>query len=284
MEDYQYTYTEQSVDVRTWNINSPKKLTKQEVQDLAVDSEFGEEGRVSKDKEDLSDVLNDLKESFNLSSSVMRLESYDISHFSGSNAVGACVVYGLEGKLKNNYRTYNISKENASNDIASMQEVIKRRFLKLNETKDGFPNLLIIDGGYVHLKAVRKTLDSLCMKSINLLAISKGVRRKANFDSIHSEGGTSYKVKKGSKVDLFLQEVRDETHRFAISSQKRRQQKSFLKSSLDTIPGIGSKKRTELLRFFGSYKQIERASASDFEAVPGISTKTANNIYNFIHQ
>tara|TARA_B110000003_G_C16165007_1_gene345203 strand:- start:161 stop:508 length:348 start_codon:yes stop_codon:yes gene_type:complete len=115
------------------------------------------------------------------------------------------------------------------------------------------------------------------------MALSKGARRKANFDSIHLEDGLKYRVKNNSKVDLFLQEVRDETHRFAISNQKKKQEKSFLSSSLEAIPGIGKKKQILLLRFFGSFNQIQRASAADLKNVEGISLKTANKIYNFLH-
>ena len=115
------------------------------------------------------------------------------------------------------------------------------------------------------------------------MALSKRARRRAYFDSIHLENGSKYRVKNNSKIDLFLQEVRDETHRFAISNQKKKQEKSFLSSSLEAIPGVGKKKQILLFRFFGSYEQIKRASSSDLQKVAGISLKTADKIYNFLH-
>ena len=239
--------------------------------------------RVLKNEEDLSDIFNSLEEKLGLKKSILRIESYDISHFSGDNAVGACVVYDSNGKLKKEYRLFNINKKNRGNDIASMQEVIERRFKRLKRQKQDLPILLILDGGLTHLKAVRKILNLLDVQSVILMALSKGARRKANFDSIHLEDGLKYRVKNNSKVDLFLQEVRDETHRFAISNQKKKQEKSFLSSSLEAIPGIGKKKQILLLRFFGSFNQIQRASAADLKNVEGISLKTANKIYNFLH-
>ena len=239
--------------------------------------------RISKNEEDLSDLFNSLKEKLGLKKSFLRLESYDISHFSGDNAIGACVVYGPKGKLKKDYRLFNINKKNSGNDIASMQEVIERRFRKLDRQKKDLPILIILDGGLTHIRAVRKILKLLDVKSIALMALSKGARRKADFDSIHLEDGSKYRVNNNSKIDLFLQEVRDETHRFAISNQKKKQEKSFLSSSLEAIPGVGKKKQILLLRFFGSYDQIKRASPSDLQNVAGISLKTADKIYNFLH-
>ena len=239
--------------------------------------------RISKNEEDLSDIFNSLKEKLGLKKSFLRLESYDISHFSGDNAIGACVVYGPKGKLKKDYRLFNINKKNSGNDIASMQEVIERKFKKLDRQKKDLPILIILDGGLTHIRAVRKILKLLDVKSIALMALSKGARRKADFDSIHLEDGSKYRVNNNSKIDLFLQEVRDETHRFAISNQKKKQEKSFLSSSLEAIPGVGKKKQILLLRFFGSYDQIKRASPSDLQNVAGISLKTADKIYNFLH-
>ena len=239
--------------------------------------------RISKNEEDLSDIFNSLKAKLGLKKSFLRLESYDISHFSGDNAIGACVVYGPKGKLKKDYRLFNINKKNSGNDIASMQEVIERRFRKLDRQKKDLPILIILDGGLTHIRAVRKILKLLDVKSIALMALSKGARRKADFDSIHLEDGSKYRVNNNSKIDLFLQEVRDETHRFAISNQKKKQEKSFLSSSLEAVPGVGKKKQILLLRFFGSYDQIKRASPSDLQNVAGISLKTADKIYNFLH-
>ena len=236
----------------------------------------------SLEKLDLSITLDLLKKSLGLRKKIEVLESYDISHHSGKGAVGGCVVYSSKGKIKENYRLFNISKKNSANDIASMQEVIKRRFTNksLNLSK---PSHILIDGGKTHLKAVSKILQDINIKGLELIAISKGARRKAEMDSIHLEGGGIIKVGKGSTPYLFLQEVRDETHRFAINNQKKKQLKLSLQSSLDQAFGIGEVKKRLLLRYFGSTEQIERASIQDLVNVPMIGLKTAKLIYNHLH-
>ena len=230
----------------------------------------------SKEILDISSNLNSLKEFINLNYDIKLIESYDISHHSGKNAVAACVVYGKEGKIKQNYRMFNISKENEGNDIASMEEAIQRRF----ESKDlGLkkPDIILIDGGKAHLNAVSKMLSRIRVKDIEVIAVSKGVRRKADFDSLHRKDKQVIYLK-GSVVHLFIQEIRDETHRFAISRLKKKQNKSSLGSSLDEIIGIGKEKKNNLLRHFGSFEQIKKASFEDFLIVPGIGKETAQTL------
>ena len=236
----------------------------------------------SLEKRDISPTLNLLKSSLGLKKEIKILESYDISHHSGKGAVGSCVVYSSKGKIKESYRLFNINKKNSANDIASMKEVIKRRFTSksLNLSK---PSHLLIDGGKTHLKAVSETLQDINITGLELISISKGVRRKAEMDSIHLVDGNIIRVGKGSAPYLFLQEVRDETHRFAINNQKKKQLKLSLQSSLDQAFGIGEVKKRLLLRYFGSTEQIERASIQDLVNVPMIGLKTAKLIYNYLH-
>jgi len=228
---------------------------------------------------DLSQVFRSLKEYLSLSGSIDLIESYDISHHSGSGAVGGCVVYSLSGKLQDKYRLFNINKKNSGNDIASMKEVISRRF----SNKDlGLvrPSLILIDGGNTHLHAVEKVLTDMGIEDIQLLSISKGARRKAEMDSIHQLNKPVLRIIKGSETHLFLQEIRDETHRFAITMQKKKQRKLSARSYLDSLIGIGVKRKKLLIRYFGSVEQIKRASAEDLTNVPGLGKKTAISIYN----
>ena len=236
----------------------------------------------SLEKRDISPTLNLLKSSLGLKKEIKILESYDISHHSGKGAVGSCVVYSSKGNMKENYRLFNISKKNSANDTASMQEVIKRRFTSksLNLSK---PSHILIDGGKTHLKAVNKILRDINIDGVELISISKGARRKAEMDSIHLEDGSTIRVGKESSPYLFLQEVRDETHRFAINNQKKKQLKLSLQSSLDQAYGVGEVKRSLLLRYFGSMEQIERASIQDLVNVPMIGLKTAKLVYNHLH-
>ena len=159
-----------------------------------------------------------LKHQLGLKEDIRLIESYDISHHSGKNTVGVCIVYNKRGKVKDKYRIYNIHKNNSSNDIASLKEVIKRRYKNKKIEK---PDLILIDGGFTHLKAVKETLLEGNIQNIELLSISKGVRRKKTMDSLHLSDGSRIKVNPFALGHLFLQEVRDETHRFAISNLRK---------------------------------------------------------------
>tara|TARA_B100000575_G_scaffold291984_1_gene299203 strand:+ start:3831 stop:5663 length:1833 start_codon:yes stop_codon:yes gene_type:complete len=211
---------------------------------------------------------------------IVTIESYDISHHSGDHAVAGCVVYTDKGKSRNLYRTYNISKQNSGDDIGSMLELIQRRFS--SSKKNEIPSLIIIDGGRTHLSQVKQRMKEIGI-STNIISISKGTRRKASFDSIHLPQGESKIVNQGSVLHKFIQEIRDETHRYAISRQKRRSIKSSLGSSLDDLPGVGSLRKNLLLRYFGSLEQIKRASVDDLSEVSGIGETTAKLIYKQLH-
>ena len=195
--------------------------------------------------------------------------------------MAGCVVFTNVGKAKNLYRTYNISKENSGNDIGSMIELINRRFSSVKPNKT--PSLIIIDGGRTHLNNVTKRLKEMDKPITNIISISKGIRRKSSFDSIHLEHGKSMAVKEGSIFHNFIQEIRDETHRYAISLQKRKRSKSSLGSSIDDLSGIGHKRKKLLLRYFGSLQQIKRASIDDLSEVSGIGKITAQSIYKQLH-
>ncbi len=210
------------------------------------------------------------------------IESYDISHHAGDNVVAGCVVYTQKGKAKNLYRSYNISKQNSGNDIGSMLELIERRFS--SRKKFIIPSLIIIDGGRTHLSLVQKRMKEIGIHNTNIISISKGVRRKATFDSIHLPRGESKLVKEGSVFQNFIQEIRDETHRYAISLQKRKSLKSSLGSSIDNLSGVGTTRKKLLLRYFGSLEQIKRASIEDLSEVSGIGITTAKSIFKQLHK
>jgi excinuclease ABC subunit C len=228
---------------------------------------------------DIDYKLDELKKELQIND-LETIESYDISHHSGYHAVAGCVVYNREGKAKNLYRTYNISKNNSGNDIGSMLELIQRRF---SNKKNTTPDLIIIDGGKTHLMQVQKRIKEMGISSATIISISKGIRRKATFDSIHLMQGQSKIVKEGSIFHNFIQEIRDETHRYAISKQKRKSIKSSLGSSIDNLPGVGDSRKKLLLRYFGSLEQIKRASIDDLSEVSGIGKVTAKSIYKQLH-
>ena len=238
--------------------------------------------RHKRNKKNLTKVLSSLTEKLELKEAINLIESYDISHFSGKKALAGQITYNRTGKVKDLYRTYNISKKNSGNDIGSMEEVIKRRFTK-KDSELIQPSLILIDGNYTHLKAVRKVLDRLSVEGLSLLAISKGARRKPEMDLIHTETGKKLSLRKNSPEFLFIQEIRDETHRFSISRQRKKELKGASKSSLDTIESVGIERKRALLRFFGSFDQITKASLKDLTKVRGVGKKTANIIFRDLH-
>ena len=238
--------------------------------------------RHKRNKKNLTKVLSSLTEKLELKEAINLIESYDISHFSGKKALAGQITYNRTGKVKDLYRTYNISKKNSGNDIGSMEEVIKRRFTKKGSELIQ-PSLILIDGSYTHLKAVRKVLDRLSVEGLSLLAISKGARRKPEMDLIHTETGKKLSLRKNSPEFLFIQEIRDETHRFSISKQRKKELKGASKSSLDTIESVGIKRKRDLLRFFGSFDQITKASLKDLMKVRGVGKTTANTIFRDLH-
>ena len=238
--------------------------------------------RHKRNKKNLTKVLSSLTEKLELKEAINLIESYDISHFSGKKALAGQITYNRTGKVKDLYRTYNISKKNSGNDIGSMEEVIKRRFTK-KDSELIQPSLILIDGSYTHLKAVRKVLDRLSVEGLSLLAISKGARRKPEMDLIHTETGKKLSLRKNSPEFLFIQEIRDETHRFSISKQRKKELKGASKSSLDSIESVGIERKRALLRFFGSFDQITKASLKDLMKVRGVGKKTANTIFRDLH-
>lgn len=222
-----------------------------------------------------------LKEGLNLQNDLDFIESYDVSHHATKNAVAGCVVYTAQGKAYELYRSYNISKSNQGNDIGSMRELIKRRFTDADLRK--LPSLIIIDGGKTHLKQVLKAFGECNGSEIEVIAISKGVRRKVTFDTIHLSNGKRIAVDKANIFHQFIQEIRDETHRYAITIQKNKMRKTSIKSSLDDLSGVGKARKKLLLRYFGSVEQIRRASVDDLCEVSGIGKNTAESIFNEIH-
>ena len=163
-----------------------------------------------------------------------------------------------------------------------MLEVIERRFS--TSSKKQLPDLMIIDGGATHLKQVLTKLKELKLNSITVISISKGVRRKSAFDIIHLQGGVKLSLESNKSFSHFIQEIRDETHRFAITLQKRKARKLTIKSSIDNLSGVGKVRKKSLIRYFGSVEQLKRASIEDLTEVSGIGLNTAKSIFKELHK
>ena len=246
-------------------------------------------------------LLEEMAQLFELDHPPGRIEVYDNSHVSGTNAVGGMIVAGPEGFRKNAYRKFNI--RGASNaeagskgyepgdDYAMMREVLTRRFkraLKDSEENGGergqeWPDLVLIDGGRGQLGVVLEVLSELEIEGVTVAGIAKGPDRNAGRERIFLPGKAPKQLHERDQVLYFIQRLRDEAHRFAIGTHRGRRSKAQSHSKLDDIPSIGAKRKKALLHHFGSAKAVEEAGLVDLEAVDGISKSTAQRIYDWFH-
>ena len=206
------------------------------------------------------------------------IEGFDISHQGGKNAVASAVRFSSHGPEKNNYRLFNIPEEFSGNDIASIRHVLERRINK--KSINPLPDIILIDGGRLQLEAALSAFSALAKGSPMILSIVKGSKRVRSTETILSRHGI-IEMSKDSPEFLLLQQIRDESHRFAISSNRKKKNKSIKKSSLDNIKGLGPKKKKDLMHYFKSIQSIKSASVEDLCKVPGISIKLAIDINLF---
>jgi len=207
---------------------------------------------------------------------IKKIEGYDVSHISGDNAVASCVVYSNKGQLKKEYRLFNIPTNLSGNDVGSLEHVINRR-LKYYDDPNIKPDLILIDGGKTQLNFVKDVLNISEHNDIDVISIVKGSKRVRSTETIISTSGV-VEFDKYSKAFLFLQEIRDESHRFALQAQRKNKRKSIKESELDMIDGIGVVLKSKLLKSFGSMKNIKSARKKDLMSVEGISEKIAIKI------
>jgi excinuclease ABC subunit C len=228
-----------------------------------------------------------------------RIEVYDNSHIQGTNAVGAMIVAGPDGFIKNQYRKFNIKSEGlkAGDDYAMMREVLQRRFKRLmtppddgtdkaRSDDDSFPqrpDLVIIDGGRGQLNAAKEVFDTLGLAQVSLLAVAKGPDRDAGRETLFMPDREPLKLEPRDPVLYFIQRLRDEAHRFVIGSHRKLRKKDIREAGLQEIPGIGPSRKRALLHHFGTLKEIERASIADLGKVPGVSAESARKIFEFFH-
>ena len=221
-------------------------------------------------------AFDDLKNYMGQKKDIKKIEAYDVSHISGNHAVASCVVYSYEGPSKKEYRIFNIPKKLSGNDVGSLEHVIQRR-IKYYENKEIKPDLILIDGGKNQLNFSHAVIQNSEHKDIKVISIVKGINRMRATETVLSKNGI-IEFNKNSKGYLLLQEIRDESHRFAINAQRKKKSANNRKSQLDKIEGIGLVLKKRLLLEFKSLKNIKTANVEDLMTVEGINAKIANEI------
>ena len=275
--------------INTYQKGNKFKLMKRAVEnaEAAIDRQMALETSVKSN-------LLEMQRIFDLPKMPRRIEVYDNSHIQGTYAVGAMIVATPDGFDKKSYRKFNIKENDFQNrdkkenekvinndDFLMMKEVLVRRFRRMSA--DNRPDVILLDGGVGQLNAVHEALQNFDLTGITIIAISKGPERNAGREFYHILGRESFSLPYRSPIAFYLQNIRDEAHRFAIGTHRARRAKTMTQSHLEEIEGIGSKRRRDLLNHFGSMAQIKEALPSDIQKVAGISKKTAEKIYNYFH-
>jgi len=261
-----------------------RRLIEQAVRNAveALDRRLAESGTKAR-------TLREVAEFFELSEVPQRIEVYDNSHIQGASALGAMVVAGPEGFIKNQYRKFNIRTTQTNDDFGMMREVMARRFGRaLAEDPDRengtWPDLVLIDGGKGQMSAVKETVEELGIEDLPLIAIAKGPHHgREGREVFHFPDGREKTLPVNSPVLFYLQRLRDEVHRYAIGAHRDKRSRAIVASPLDEIPGIGPARKRALLLHFGTAGKVRAASLEDLQRAPGVSATVAQAIYDFYH-
>lgn len=265
------------------HINTYQKGAKAKLLSNVLDNAYASIDRKMAMEASVKSNLEEMQRVFDLPRLPQRIEIYDNSHIQGSYAIGAMVVATPEGFDKKSYRTFNIKNSEITNDdFAMMKEVLTRRFNRM--APENRPDVILLDGGLGQLHAVHEALKDFDLTGISIIAISKGPERNAGKEFYHQLGKESFALPFQSPIAFYLQNLRDESHCFAIGTHRKKRAKSITKSRLDEVEGIGAKRKRDLLNYFGSVEEISQAGIKDIEKVGGISKKTAEKIYNYFHK
>ena len=278
-------------------VSTPKRGEKKELVTHALTNAREALGRKLADTATQSRLLEGMAATLALPAVPKRIEVYDNSHIQGTNAVGAMIVAGPDGFIKNQYRKFNIKSEGLTpgDDYGMMKEVLQRRFKRLVAPSDKdaarakdddvqqWPDLVIIDGGRGQLNAVREIFAELGVDKVTLMSVAKGPDRDAGRETLFMPDREAIKLEPRDPVLYFIQRLRDEAHRFVIGSHRKLRKKDIRESGLQEIPGIGPSRKRALLHHFGTLKEIERASIADLGKVPGVSAESARKIFEYFH-
>jgi excinuclease ABC subunit C len=288
-------------------IHAPQRGERRQLIEYALRNAKEALGRRLADTASQQKLLVSLGQAFGLSRTPRRVEVYDNSHIMGTNAVGAMVVAGPNGFMKQHYRTFNMKSEDLKpgDDYGMMREMLQRRFARLvkeeprspggpesearQEDEDSFPawpDLVLIDGGKGQLEAARQALAEVGVSEddVALVGIAKGRDRDAGRETFFKPGGAPFKMPPRDPALYFVQRLRDEAHRFAIGAHRAKRKRELVKNPLDEIPGIGPTRKRALLHHFGTVKAIQRAALEDLMKAPGVNAATARAVFDFFHE
>ena len=269
------------------HITTAKQGSKLKIVNLAIKNAKNTLNRKIYESQNNKELLDSISKKFKIDNSINLIEVYDNSHIQGTNSVGALITYGEEGFIKKRYRKFNIKNEKfKQDDYGMIKEVLERRFKRAISEKGNyltFPDLVLIDGGKGQYSTARETLNDLGLNEIPVVAIAKGkFRNSGNETFFHN--GREFKFAKNDPSLFFLQRIRDEAHRFAISAHRAKRSKGIKQSLLDQIEGVGLIRKKALLNHFGSARAVESASFDEIKSVEGVEEKVAKKIYNFFHE
>ncbi|MDJ0275778.1 excinuclease ABC subunit UvrC [Sphingomonas sp. 2R-10] len=238
-------------------------------------------------------LLREVADLFELEGPPNRIEVYDNSHIQGTNALGAMVVAGPEGFRKGQYRKFNIKQAQTNDDFAMMKEVLTRRFARAQEENpdreidrdgNGWPDLVLIDGGKGQLSAAKAVLEDLGIEDVCMVGVAKGPHHgRDGREVFHLMDGRELTLPVNSPVLFYLQRLRDEVHRFVIGAHRDKRSKAIGASPLDDVPGIGPARKKALLMHFGTARAVRNASLEDLQKAPGVSRAMAQGVYDFFH-
>ncbi|MGO2512265.1 excinuclease ABC subunit UvrC [Marinomonas polaris] len=249
-----------------------------------LNAEQGLQARLS-DKRNHFSRITALQKLLGFSEPPMHMECFDISHSSGEATVASCVVFGPDGPDKKRYRSFNIEGVEPGDDYGAMKQALTRRYKRVKSGELEAPDVLLIDGGKGQLTQAETVLKELGLVNIFLLGVAKGDTRKPGLETLYIGSKEDEVVLPPDSAALHLiQHIRDEAHRFAIKTHRRRRDKKRRHSVLEGIPGIGPNRRKELLTAFGGYQELLSASQEDISKVKGISAKKAEEIYLYLHK
>ncbi|OOG22350.1 excinuclease ABC subunit C [Thioalkalivibrio denitrificans] len=229
--------------------------------------------------------LDALVEELDLAEAPARMECFDISHTGGERTVAACVVFDADGPVKSDYRRFNIEDITPGDDYAAMRQALHRRYTRLRKGEGRVPDVLFIDGGKGQVAQAVDVLEELQVPNVTVVGVAKGADRRPGLETLvlSDPDRPSIILPPGSRALHLIQQIRDEAHRFAITGHRQRRARARTESPLEQIPGMGPKRRQQLLRHFGGLQGVSRAGVTELSKVPGISRKLAQQIYERFH-